>query len=196
MIALDHINLSVNAGEFVAIMGPSGCGNSTSLHLIGGLDKPSSGQVIFDGVPTAEISDNALTMLRRRNMGSIFQFFNLIPVLSAVENAASPVTLDGGKPAEARAKAVEWLTRFGLGERNNSRPDQLSGGSSNGSPSPAPLSPNPPLSWPTSRRAILIRVPAMKSRACRAASRKTTDAPSSWSRTTRASLPTPTESSS
>ena len=128
VIALDHINLSVNAGEFVAIMGPSGCGKSTLLHLIGGLDKPSSGQVIFDGVPMAEMSDDALTMLRRRKMGFIFQFFNLIPVLSAVENAALPVTLDGGKSAEARTKAVEWLTRFGLGERTNSRPDQLSGG--------------------------------------------------------------------
>ncbi len=126
--ALDHINLSVNAGEFVAIMGPSGCGKSTLLHLIGGLDKPSSGQVIFDGVPMVEMSDDALTMLRRRKMGFVFQFFNLIPVLSAVENAALPVTLDGGKPAEARAKAVEWLTRFGLGERLASRPDQLSGG--------------------------------------------------------------------
>ena len=128
VIALDHINLSVNAGEFVAIMGPSGCGKSTLLHLIGGLDKPSSGQVIFDGVPMAEMSDDALTMLRRRKMGFVFQFFNLIPVLSAVENAALPLTLDGGKPAEARTKAVEWLTRFGLGERTSSRPDQLSGG--------------------------------------------------------------------
>lgn len=128
VIALDHINLSVNAGEFVAIMGPSGCGKSTLLHLIGGLDKPSSGQVIFDGVPMAEMSDDALTMLRRRKMGFVFQFFNLIPVLSAVENAALPLTLDGGKAAEARAKAVEWLTRFGLGDRTNSRPDQLSGG--------------------------------------------------------------------
>ena len=128
VMALDHINLSVNAGEFVAIMGPSGCGKSTLLHLIGGLDKPSSGQVIFDGVPLAEMSDDALTMLRRRKMGFIFQFFNLIPVLTAAENAALPVTLDGGKPAEARARAVEWLTRFGLGERTASRPDQLSGG--------------------------------------------------------------------
>lgn len=126
--ALDHIHLSVNAGEFVAIMGPSGCGKSTLLHLIGGLDKPTSGQVIFDGVPMAEMNDDDLTALRRRKMGFIFQFFNLIPVLSAVENAALPLTLDGGKPAEARAKAVEWLTRFGLGDRLTSRPDQLSGG--------------------------------------------------------------------
>lgn len=128
VFALDHINLSVNAGEFVAIMGPSGCGKSTLLHLIGGLDKPSSGEVIFDGVPMAQMSDNALTELRRRKMGFIFQFFNLIPVLNAVENAALPITLDGGSPATARAKAVEWLTRFGLGARLANRPDQLSGG--------------------------------------------------------------------
>ena len=128
VIALDHVNLNVNAGEFVAIMGPSGCGKSTLLHLIGGLDRPSEGRVIFDGAPIAEMSDDALTELRRRKMGFVFQFYNLIPVLNAAENAALPVTLDGAKPAEARAKAVEWLTRFGLGERLASRPDQLSGG--------------------------------------------------------------------
>lgn len=128
VIALSQIHLHVNAGEFVAIMGPSGCGKSTLLHLIGGLDRPSSGQVLFDGVPLAEMSDDDLTTLRRRKMGFIFQFFNLIPVLSAVENAALPLTLDGGKPNEARAKAIEWLTRFGLGDRLSSRPDQLSGG--------------------------------------------------------------------
>src|SRR5262249_43838207 len=83
--ALDHIQLHVNAGEFVAIMGPSGCGKSTLLHLIGGLDKPSSGQVIFDGLSMSEMSDDALTALRRRKMGFVFQFFNLIPVLTATE---------------------------------------------------------------------------------------------------------------
>jgi len=128
VMALDHVNLNVNAGEFVAIMGPSGCGKSTLLHLIGGLDRPSEGRVIFDGAPIAEMSDDALTELRRRKMGFIFQFYNLIPVLNAAENAALPVTLDGAKPAVARAKAVEWLTRFGLGDRLSSRPDQLSGG--------------------------------------------------------------------
>lgn len=126
--ALDNIHLHVNAGEFVAIMGPSGCGKSTLLHLIGGLDKPSSGQVIFDSVPLTERNDDDLTALRRRKMGFVFQFFNLIPVLSAIENAALPLTLDGGKPTQAREKAVEWLTRFGLGDRLASRPDQLSGG--------------------------------------------------------------------
>lgn len=128
VIALDHVNVSVSAGEFVAIMGPSGCGKSTLLHLLGGLDHPSAGQVVFDGAPIAQMSDDALTELRRRKMGFVFQFYNLIPVLTAAENAALPVTLDGAKPAEARAKAVEWLTRFGLGERLASRPDQLSGG--------------------------------------------------------------------
>jgi putative ABC transport system ATP-binding protein len=126
--ALDHINLSVNTGEFVAIMGPSGCGKSTLLHLIGGLDRPSDGKVIVEGTSIAEMDDDRLTELRRRKIGFVFQFFNLIPVLSAVENAALPVTLDGVKPAEAQKKAAEWLARFGLADRMASRPDQLSGG--------------------------------------------------------------------
>jgi putative ABC transport system ATP-binding protein len=128
VIALDHVNLNVNAGEFVAVMGPSGCGKSTLLHLIGGLDRPSEGRVMIDGKPVDDMSDDALTQLRRRKIGFIFQFFNLIPVLSAAENAALPVTLDGATPAQAGAKATEWLARFGLGDRLSSRPDQLSGG--------------------------------------------------------------------
>jgi putative ABC transport system ATP-binding protein len=126
--ALDHVNLSVQPGEFVAIMGPSGCGKSTLLHLIGGLDRPSGGEVIIDGTPIADMSDDRLTELRRRKIGFVFQFFNLIPVLSALENAALPVTLDGVKPAEAQELAAGWLKRFGLSERTSSRPDQLSGG--------------------------------------------------------------------
>lgn len=126
--ALDHVSLSIEPGEFVAIMGPSGCGKSTLLHLIGGLDRASSGHVLFDGQNLNEMGDDQLTEIRRRKIGFIFQFYNLIPVLNAVENAALPVTLDGMKTAQARAKACEWLTRFGLGERLESRPDQLSGG--------------------------------------------------------------------
>ena len=126
--ALDHVNLLVNAGEFVAIMGPSGCGKSTLLHLIGGLDRPSDGEVIIEGTSIAKMGDDALTELRRRKIGFIFQFFNLIPVLNALENAALPVTLDGVKPVDAQKKGAEWLTRFGLSDRLTSRPDQLSGG--------------------------------------------------------------------
>jgi putative ABC transport system ATP-binding protein len=126
--ALDGVNINIHDGEFVAIMGPSGCGKSTLLHLLGGLDTPSDGNVLIDGDSIAEMPDDQLTELRRRRIGFVFQFFNLIPVLTAAENAALPVTLDGVKPAEAAAKAKEWLARFGLGERTSSRPDQLSGG--------------------------------------------------------------------
>jgi putative ABC transport system ATP-binding protein len=126
--ALDHVNINIHDGEFVAIMGPSGCGKSTLLHLLGGLDTPSDGKVIIDGDSIAEMPDDKLTELRRRRIGFVFQFFNLIPVLSAAENAALPVTLEGIKPAEAATKAKEWLGRFGLADRASSRPDQLSGG--------------------------------------------------------------------
>lgn len=128
VMALDHVNLTIREGEFVAVMGPSGCGKSTLLHLLGGLDKPSKGHVMIGGHNLTDLNDDKLTELRRRKIGFIFQFFNLIPVLNATENAALPVTLDGLKPAEAQKKAVEWLTRFGLSDRLNNRPDQLSGG--------------------------------------------------------------------
>ena len=126
--ALDHVDLSVEAGEFVAIMGPSGCGKSTLLHLLGGLDRPSEGRVVIDGQPINELSDDDLTRLRRRKIGFVFQFYNLIPVMDATENAALPVTLDGSSQAKAMAKAQEWLEKVGLGNRLKNRPDQLSGG--------------------------------------------------------------------
>ncbi len=126
--ALDRINLSVKPGEFVAVMGPSGCGKSTLLHLVGGLDRASSGNVMIDGHDLSMLDDAKLTELRRRQIGFVFQFFNLIPVLDATENAALPLTLDGMKPADAKAKAAEWLKRVGLDNRLHNRPDQLSGG--------------------------------------------------------------------
>lgn len=126
--ALEHVNITIKQGEFVAIMGPSGCGKSTLLHLMGGLDKPSEGHVMIAGHNLTDLNDDKLTELRRRKIGFIFQFFNLIPVLNAVENAALPVTLDGVKSNEAKTKATEWLTKFGLSDRLMNRPDQLSGG--------------------------------------------------------------------
>ena len=126
--ALDHVNLSVNMGECVAVMGPSGCGKSTLLHLLGGLDRPTEGSVSIDGQPVAKMSDNAITQLRRRKIGFVFQFFNLIPILSSVENAALPLLLDGTRSSQAKQRAIDWLKKVGLGERLGSRPDQLSAG--------------------------------------------------------------------
>lgn len=126
--ALEHINLCVDIGEFVAIMGPSGGGKSTLLNMLGGLDKPSEGSVYIDGQMLNGMSDDELTALRRRKIGFVFQFYNLIPVLTAVENAAMPVTLDGINIEEAKVRAGEWLAKVGLDDRRDSRPDQLSGG--------------------------------------------------------------------
>lgn len=128
VVALDHVYLAMNLGEFVAVMGPSGCGKSTLLHLLGGLDRPTDGNVSIDGQSLAKMSDDELTQLRRRKIGFVFQFFNLIPILSSIENAALPLLLDGGNSAETKQKAIEWLTEVGLGHRLNSRPDQLSAG--------------------------------------------------------------------
>ena len=126
--ALDNVSLQVEPGEFIAVMGPSGCGKSTLLHLLGGLDRPTSGSVTIDGHNLSDLSDAKLTELRRHKVGFIFQFFNLIPVLNAVENAALPVTLDGVRQAEARERATDWLRKVGLDDRLDHRPDQMSGG--------------------------------------------------------------------
>ncbi len=124
--ALDSVDLRVPAGQFVSVMGPSGCGKSTLLNLLGGLDSPTAGTVSIDGQVLGLLTDDRLTELRRRRIGFVFQFFNLIPVLDAVENASLPLRLDGARGAEATATA--WLERVGLAGRLRNRPDQLSGG--------------------------------------------------------------------
>jgi len=126
--ALDHLNMNVAVGEFVAVMGPSGCGKSTLLHLVGGLDRPTAGRVVLDGQELSTLDDEAISILRRRSIGFIFQFYNLLPVLTALENAALPLLLDGANPATARQNAAQWLERFDLADRLQHRPDQLSGG--------------------------------------------------------------------
>lgn len=128
LIALDHVHLTVDSGEFVAIMGPSGCGKSTLMHLMGGLDRPTEGRVWLAEDDLTCLPDERLAALRRRKLGFVFQFFNLIPVLDAAQNAALPLVLDGVKMNVARARAAEWLERVGLDDRLSNRPDQLSGG--------------------------------------------------------------------
>ena len=126
--ALRGVDLSIEKGEFVSIMGPSGSGKSTLLHLIGGLDLPTSGEVLIDGEAIQNLPDDALSEFRRRRLGFIFQFFNLLPTLSALENVALPRLLDGESIGEVENKCKALLTQMGLGSRFSHRPDQLSGG--------------------------------------------------------------------
>ncbi len=126
--ALDGVSLHVDTGEFVAVMGPSGCGKSTLLHLIGGLDRPTRGLVRIEGQDLSTLDDDALTDLRREHIGFIFQFFNLIPTLSALDNTALPLVLGGTKPTQAQEKAAEWLGKLEVADRSTHRPEELSGG--------------------------------------------------------------------
>jgi putative ABC transport system ATP-binding protein len=126
--ALDGVDFSVSRGEYVAIMGPSGSGKSTLLHLLGGLDAPTTGEVILAGQPLSQLSDDQITIVRRKKVGFIFQFYNLLPTLSAAENVALPLMIDGKPISAYRQRIEELLTLVSLGDRANHRPDQLSGG--------------------------------------------------------------------
>ncbi len=126
--ALIGVDLAVEPGEFVAVMGPSGSGKSTLLHLMGGLDQPTSGDVILDGQRLSAMSDKQVTMTRRRRVGFVFQFFNLLPTLSAEENVALPLLIDGQSARAYQARIDELLALVGLDDRRGHKPDQLSGG--------------------------------------------------------------------
>ena len=126
--ALKGVSVQIRAGEFVSIMGPSGSGKSSLLHLIGGLDRPTSGTVILNGAAIESYDDRKLSEFRRKNLGFIFQFFNLMPTLSALENVALPMLLDGASIAQIEPKARRLLSEMGLEGRLHHRPDQLSGG--------------------------------------------------------------------
>jgi len=126
--ALDGVSLEVPEGEFLSVMGASGSGKSTMLHLIGGLDVPDSGSVAVGGQELSRLSDDELTIFRRRKIGFIFQFFNLLPTLSAEENVALPLLLDGKSMREVAPRAQALLERVGLTARRAHRPDELSGG--------------------------------------------------------------------
>ncbi len=128
--AVDGLDLAIEKGEFLSIMGPSGSGKTTLLHLLGCLDVPTSGTVSIDGKETGELKPTALAAIRREKIGFIFQEFNLLPVLSAVENVELPLRYQKVKPAERRRRALEALAKVGLSERANNKPGQLSGGES------------------------------------------------------------------
>ena len=128
VVALAGVSLDIARGEFAAIMGPSGSGKSTLLHLIGGLDRPSAGDVLVDGKVISQMDDDAVTLFRREKVGFIFQFFNLLPTLTGIENVALPLVLDGRSEREAEARAEGLLARVGLAARRDHLPEQLSGG--------------------------------------------------------------------
>ena len=124
--ALDNVSFSIERGQFVAIIGPSGSGKSTLLHILGGVDKPTSGKVYLDGTDVYAQNDEQLAIFRRRQVGLIYQFYNLIPVLNVTENITLPVLMDGQKVNEERLK--ELLQVLKLEERQMHLPNQLSGG--------------------------------------------------------------------
>lgn len=126
--ALDSVSLEIGRGEFVAITGPSGSGKSTLLNLLGGLDHPTSGEVVVDGVHLERADDRELTLYRRLKLGIVFQFFNLLPSMSVVENVELPLLLRGDDARESRAKALEMLDQVGMSLRSSHFPHQLSGG--------------------------------------------------------------------
>ena len=128
VMALNGIDLEICRGERVAVMGPSGSGKSTLLNLMCGLDRPTSGAVIFDGKDLAKLNDDDRTRLRRERIGMIFQTFNLMPTLNAVENVALPLRLADKSGREAAEKARAMLMRVGLSEKFGDRPDEMSGG--------------------------------------------------------------------
>ncbi|HET7480498.1 MAG TPA: ABC transporter ATP-binding protein [Rubrobacteraceae bacterium] len=126
--ALDGVSLEFPSGEFAAIMGPSGSGKSTLLHLLGALDRPTSGRVVVGETDLSGLSDRKLTLLRRARMGFVFQFFNLIPTLTAEENVLLPALIAGEKAAKYSGRLDELLDLVGLTARRSHRPDELSGG--------------------------------------------------------------------
>ncbi|MCH1528580.1 MAG: ABC transporter ATP-binding protein [Candidatus Poseidoniaceae archaeon] len=126
--AVRGVDVTLKVGEMVAIMGPSGCGKTTLLNVLSGIDVPSAGEVFVDGKPLFGVSDNERTTMRSNYLGFIFQDFNLLPVLSAVENVELPLLLLGVAASEARSRAMQALTDVGLAERSQHRPAELSGG--------------------------------------------------------------------
>jgi putative ABC transport system ATP-binding protein len=126
--ALRGVSFTVEARDFIALMGPSGCGKSTLLHLIGGMDRPTRGSISLDGVQLQILDDDQLARIRRTRIGFVFQFFNLLPTLTVVENVALPLLLDGLREREAHSRARLLVDRVGMAARASHFPSELSGG--------------------------------------------------------------------
>ena len=126
--AVDGVSLAIAPNEFVALNGPSGCGKSTLMHLIAGLDRPTAGQIFVNGLALHDADENAITHYRRHQLGIVFQFFNLLPTMSALENVMFPLLLQGGSPQESEQRASQTLALFGLADRADHFAHQLSGG--------------------------------------------------------------------
>lgn len=126
--ALRGIDVTVESGEIVGIMGPSGCGKTTLLNCLSGIDEPTGGRIFIDGQDLYQLRDRARTNFRAKSMGFIFQFFNLLPVLSVVENVELPLLVANVRPAQARKRAIEEIGRMGLADQAGKRPAELSGG--------------------------------------------------------------------
>ncbi len=128
MRALDAISLTLSGGEFVSVVGPSGSGKSTLLHLLGALDRPDSGSIRFQDREVSELDDEQQSAFRMHSVGFVFQFFNLLPTMTAWENVAVPKLLDGGRMSKVKSRALELLAMVDLGDRADHRPSELSGG--------------------------------------------------------------------
>lgn len=128
VVALDRVSLVLEGGGFVALMGPSGCGKSTLLHLCGAMDHPTTGDVRLEGCSLASLDEDALTRFRRQRVGFVFQFFNLLPTLTVLQNIGLPLLLTGRLPEEVDDVAKRWATRVEIDHRLNHYPSQLSGG--------------------------------------------------------------------
>ena len=126
--ALRGVSFEAEAGDFIALMGPSGCGKSTLLHIVGGMDRPTAGRVSLGGIALDSLAEETLARLRRKKIGFVFQFFNLLPTLTVAENVALPLMLDGARQSQTRERAGEMLGRVGLADRAAHFPAELSGG--------------------------------------------------------------------
>lgn len=147
VVALDNVNLTIKKGEIIAILGPSGSGKTTLLNLLAGLDIPTTGKIIIDNTNITELTEEEKTKFRAKNMGFIFQFFNLIPVLTALENVELPLLLNKYSISEARQRASELLKKMNIFHRKDAYPPQLSGGEQQRVSIARAISTNPKIIW-------------------------------------------------